>query len=149
MLLRFDLTDDEATHFKLLSDLCKNASRSDFVDIIQSWDTARLCLLSRRLVVLRPAEQLEDFECLYYGDELQERFGADFTGYRFAEVPELEEIRDSLDAFRQVALHKTPHFSRVSRTQRDPEGIDYTRILYPVLKGGSTRLVVGIMVFLD
>jgi hypothetical protein len=149
MLLRFDLTEDETVHFKLLSELCKNASRNDFLDIIQSWDEAQLCLLSRRIVVLQPADRLDDFICLYYGDELQERFGTDFTGYRFAEVPELEEIRKSLDSFRQVAIHKMPHFSRISRTERDPEGIDYTRIIYPVLKGGSTRLVVGIMVFLD
>lgn len=149
MLFRFDLTEDEAFHFRWLAELCENLSRQDFVDVVRHWPESILSVLTRRMVVLRPSEQLDDFECLFYGDELQERFGVDFTGRRFADVPEFEEIRHSLDAFRQVAEHKVPHVCRVSRTQRDPNGIDYTRIIYPILRGDRTRLVAGMMVFID
>ncbi len=149
MLFRFDLTEDEALHSRWLTELCKNVSRPDFVEVVRYWDEFRLTLLSRRVLVLKPAEKLEDFVCLYYGDELQERFGIDFTGMSIAAMLEKTPIRHSIEPYMLVAKFKVPHVSRVVRTLREHNGVDYTRIIHPVMSGENVRLVVAILSFHD
>lgn len=149
MLFRFDLTNDEAVHSRWLRELCRNVSRPDFVDVVRCWDEFRLTMLSRRVVVMKPAESLDDFRCLYYGDELQERFGLDFTGKTLADIEDLGGARHSIEPYLMVAKLKAPHVSRVLRTLREQDGVDYTRIIHPVMAGDEVRLVVGILLFHD
>ncbi|CAN1550447.1 hypothetical protein MCEMSEM23_02154 [Rhabdaerophilaceae bacterium] len=149
MFFRSDLTPEEARWSFLLGKLSQHASQSDFLMAVTLWEPATLALVTQYSVVMKPAEKLEDFFCLHYGDAIQERFGVDFTGKTFADIPEFEQIRHSLDAFRLVAIHRTPHICRVSRSQRDPKGVDYTRILFPIVKDGVTTMVIGAMLFLN
>lgn len=147
MLFRFDLTEEEALHSRWLSELCINVARPDFVEVLRHWDEFRLALLSRRVIVLRPAEALKDFLCLYYGDELQERFHLDFTGKTFAEIPGFTDIQASLEPYALVSRFKVPHIARVVPSLREHRGVDYTRIIHPVMEGDRVRLVVAIVSF--
>lgn len=149
MLFRTDLTQEETSHAQLLHSLCEAAARDDLVLRLRHWDEAALTVLTRRVAVVRPADHLDDYTCLYYGDEIQERFHVDFTGKKFRDIDEFEDIRGSLDAFRLVVEHKVPHFCRVSRPHRTPEAVDYARIIFPVIRRGQAELVVSIFDFIN
>ena len=149
MLSRYDLNENEQSHARVLGAFCSAAAQGDVLGALQCWPEKDVDLLSRRLALVRPAEQLEDFHCIFYGSEIQERFSVDFTGKTFGEIPELDEIRESLDAFRQVAMFKAPHMSRVMRDQRSEVGVKYTRILRPIIRRGTVTLVASLFVFFD
>lgn len=149
MLMRYDLSMAEHAHLACLQELCKAASGGDLVEILACWPVDLLDLLARRVVILRPAAVLEDFECLFYGEEIQARFQVDFRGLRFGEIAEFAQIRHSLEAFRLVALHGVPHVSRISCIEPPTRGVEYTRFICPVFKDDAVSLVIGMMAFHD
>jgi|GEM_PF-5679145 len=148
-MYRSDLTEDEVLHSRLLSSWCENVSRRDFVEVVRYWDEFRLTVLSRRLIVVRPGATLEDYVCLYYGDELQDRFGVDFTGKTFSEIQNICAVSNLVDAYRLVAKFKIPSISRVLPVLRGQQGENYTRIIHPILSGDEVRFVTAILSFHD
>lgn len=149
MYSRYDLSPEEVAHARLLDTLCKAAAQPDMVDILSCWDEEPLAVLTRRLALIRPAPRLEDFLCIYYGDEIRERFDIDFAGKTIGDIPELSQIRQSMEAYRLVAEFRAPHISRVLRDQRSQEGVQYTRILEPIVRHGETVMVAALFVFMD
>lgn len=100
------------------------------------------------MIVVKPKRKLEDFRCLYYGDELQRIFKNDLSGCQFKEIEFFDDKRYAFEAYQLVATHALPHLMRIlSKKTLNGAPFYYTRIICPILSRDKVSLVAAMVIF--
>ncbi len=104
--------------------------------------------LLANLVVVTPSETLEDYRFVYVGHQIDAHLGRELTGKTFRFVLDmcesfracLIEFMQAIDQTRKIISYRRLDFS-------DKWMIEYSRIIYPVIKRDGVDCAVGYYVF--
>lgn len=102
------------------------------------------------ILLVKPAEHLDDYRILYCGDAIASRFGGDLSGLTFSTLlNRVESVRPCLLQYQEAFDTRQKIVSR-RRTDFSANWIiEYTRTIVPVICNNNVEALIGGYVFHD